>query len=131
MSSTTDRAAGSATAPARRLQTQFAAARLSFMWFGVKRSLTRKQKEEAAETFDADSQVLTAAKRLLDVRHPAFAKVTAVRGSAIAYWRSVSLPYPEAGLRLLRQDRIERFDRQMNLYREQLVEAFRAVSACC
>ena len=123
MSSTIDRAAGSATAPARRLRSQFAAARLSFMWFGVKKTLSREQKQKAAETFEAEAQVLTAAKRLLDVRHPAFAKVTAVRGCAIAYWRSMSLPYPEPGLRLLRQDRIERFDRRMHEYRDQLIEA--------
>ncbi len=46
-----------------------------------------------------------------------------MRNRAIAYWRSVSLPYPEPGLRLIRQDRIEAFDRQMTDLKEELIRA--------
>jgi hypothetical protein len=49
--------------------------------------------------------------------------VTAVRSQAISSWRAVTLPYPEPGLRLIRQDRIERFDQQMNELKNELAEA--------
>jgi hypothetical protein len=62
---------------------------------------------------------------LLDNRHPAFKAVTAVRNRAISYAKSVSLPYPEPGVRLLRQDRIDQFDAQMREFREELDEAVR------
>ncbi len=123
MSSTIDRAAGRAAAPARRLQTQFAAVRLGFTWFGVKKTLSREQKQQAAETFDAEGGILTAAKKLLDTRDPSFAKVSAVRNRAINYWRGASLPYPEPGHRLIRHDRIEQFDRQMTDLKQELIEA--------
>jgi hypothetical protein len=36
--------------------------------------------------------------------------VTAVRGKIGSLWKAMSLPYPEPGLRLIRQDRIEQFN---------------------
>jgi hypothetical protein len=49
--------------------------------------------------------------------------VTAVRGKVIAYWKSLSLPYPEPGLRLIRQDRIDEFAAKMREFQEELSEA--------
>ena len=56
-----------------------------------------------AETFGAESPFLSAAKRLLDTRDPAFRAVTAVKNQAVAYFKGSSLPYPEPGIRLVRQ----------------------------
>jgi hypothetical protein len=105
-----------------------AAARVSFTWLGVRKTLSREQKEQVAESFGAEGQYLSAAKRLLDTAHPAFKAVTAIRNRAIAYWRAVSLPYPEPGIRLIRQDHIEAFDRQMSEMREELAEAVQQLS---
>ena len=58
-------------------------------------------------------------------RHPVFKAVTAVRSRAISYAKSVSLPYPEPGVRLLRQDRIDQFDVQMREFREELGQTVR------
>jgi ElaB/YqjD/DUF883 family membrane-anchored ribosome-binding protein len=41
----------------------------------------------------------------------------------IGYWRPLTLPYPEPGIRLLRQDRVESFDEQMHLFKQQLARA--------
>jgi hypothetical protein len=121
--STITRAAGSASAPARRLQQSMAAVRLAFTWLGVRKTLTIEQRAEAAESFGAAGPFLSAAKKLLDTGHPAFKTVTSVRGRAISYWRGVTLPYPEAGLRLLRQDRVASFDQHMSQFRDELDEA--------
>ena len=108
-----------ATSPARQLRETMAAARVSFTWFGVRKTLTPTQKAEAAETFGATSQYLSAAKKLLDTRCPAFQAVTAVRNRILAYWRGMSLPYPEPGIRLIRQDQVESFnDRMVHLQGE-------------
>ncbi len=74
-----------------------AAVRLSFTWFGVRRSLSQEQKSAAAESFGAERNYLSAAKKLLDTQHPAFKAVTAVRGRALNLWKGLSLPYPEPG----------------------------------
>ena len=115
------------TSPARRLRATTAAVRLSFTWFGVRKSLTTEQRAQAADTFGADGDSLSAAKRLLDTKHPAFKAVTAIKNRAIGYWRSVSLPYPEAGIRLIRQDQVDPFDNQMSWFQQELADAVDAL----
>ena len=123
MNDTTMRAAVGISTPAQRLQKTMAAARVSFTWLGVRKTLSREQKEQAAESFGAEGQSLSAAKKIMETRHPAYKAVTAIRNRAIACWRAVSLPYPEPGIRLIRQDRIDAFDQQMADLRQELTEA--------
>ncbi len=66
---------------------------------------------------------MSAGKKLLDTRDPAFKAVTAVRGRIVALWRGMSLPYPEPGIRLIRQDDVPTFDVQMTTLRAELAEA--------
>ena len=113
----------STTTPAQRLRTTMAAVRLSFTWFGVQKSLTAAQKAQAAETFDAEGQFLSATKKLIDTRHVAYRAVTAVRGKIESFWKSQSLPFPEAGVRLIKQDQVEAFARQVDDYKVELDDA--------
>ena len=107
---------------ASRLQTTMAAVRVSFTWFGVRKALTPTQKAQAAETFGADGPYISAAKKLLDTGCPAFRAVTSVRNRTVAYWKSMSLPYPEPGVRLIRQDYVEPFNERMTHLRDALHE---------
>ena len=109
--------------PARRLARMMAAVRVSFTWFGVRKTLTPQQRSEAAEGFGAEGNYLSATKKLLDTRHPDYRAVTAIRGRALHYWRGVSLPYPEPGLRLIRQDRVKDFDERLTELRRGLEDA--------
>ena len=109
--------------PAERLRTTMAAVRVSMSWFGTRKTLTAEQRAEAAEPFGTDARFLSAGKRLLDISHPAFKAVTAVRGKVIAFWKSMSLPYPEPGIRLIRQDKIDEFAAKMREFQEELAEA--------
>ena len=109
--------------PAHRLRATKAAARVSFVWFGVQKTLTREQKAQAAEAFDAEGPFLSAGKKLLDTRHPAFRAVTAIRGKVDAYWKGLSLPYPEPGVRLIKHDAVESFAAQMTDFRTELDDA--------
>ena len=118
--------ANTATA-ARRLRSTMAAVRLSFVWFGTRKSLSPQQKEEAADSFGAEGTFLSAAKKLFDTRHPAFKAVTAVRGRAVSLWKGLSLPFPEPGIRLIRQDDVPVFDVQLTSLRAELEEAVAAL----
>jgi hypothetical protein len=129
MSITTDRP-NSASA-SRRLRTSMAAVRVSFVWMGVRKSLSNEQKAEAAESFGAEGTYLSAAKKLLDTRHPAYLAVTAVRGRVVQFWKGMSLPYPESGIRLIRQDDIPVFDLQMTTLRGELDEAVEQLDEHC
>jgi hypothetical protein len=114
-----------ATSPATRLRATMAAVRLSFMWFGVRKSLSAEQKSQAADTFGAEGNYLSAGKKLFDTSHPAFRAVTAVRSRAVSLWRGMSVPYPEPGIRLIRQDDVSAFDVQMTSLRDELQETVR------
>ena len=106
-----------------RLRMTMAAARLSFTWLGVRKTLTSQQKNQAADSFGAEGKFLSAGKKLLDTSHPAFKAVTAIRSRAVSYWKGVSLPYPEPGIRLIRQNAITDFDNQLAIFRNELYEA--------
>jgi hypothetical protein len=105
------------------METTMAAARVSFTWFGVRKSLTTTQKAQAADTFGAEGKYLSAAKKLLDTSGPAFRALTSTRSRILALWRGMSLPYPEAGIRLIRQDRIDLFNEEMGQMQQGLREA--------
>jgi hypothetical protein len=115
----------SAMAPAQWLRETTAAVRVSFTWFGVRKTLTHEQKNQAAESFGAEGEYLSARKKLLDTKHAAYKEVTGVRGKVSAYWKSLTLPFPEPGIRLIRQPEIVRFNQQMADYRVELEAAVR------
>jgi len=116
-------AAETAQAASARLRTVMAAVRVSLAWLGVRKTLTPQQKAQAADTFGAEGTFLSAGKKLLDTNHPAYKAVTAVRGRIVALFRGMSLPYPEPGIRLIRQDDIQTFDVQITTLKAELAEA--------
>ena len=111
------------SSPAEHLQATMAAVRVSLHWLGVRKTLSRQQKTEAAQSFGADGDFLSAGKKLLDTRHPAFQAVTAVRHRIGSYWKGVSLPFPEPGIRLVRQTDLESFDEQLSSFQRELARA--------
>lgn len=100
-----------------------AALRVSFTWFGTRKTLTPEQKSQAAESFGAEGQFLSAGKKLLDTKHPSFRAVGAVKHEIVTYWRGISLPFPEPGIRLIRQQDIGSVTMQLTTLRQELVEA--------
>ena len=109
--------------PAQRLRVSSAAVRVSFIWLGVRKTLTPSQKTQAAETFGAESDFLSARKKLLDTTHSAYKDVTAIRGRVGAFWKALTLPYPDPGIRLIRQEQIDTFNQQMATFRQELTDA--------
>ena len=116
--------------PVERLRTTMAAVRLSISWLGTRKTLSAAQKNQAADTFGAEGAFLSAGKKLLDTRHPNFKAVTAVRTRIVALFTGVSLPYPEPGIRLIRQDDIQTFRVQMTTLEAELAEAVEQLDEC-
>lgn len=114
---------------ANRLRTTMAAVKLSFTWLGVRKTLAPEQRTTAARAFQADRELLSASKLILDTKNPAYRAVAAVRSEASSYWRTVTLPFPEAGIRLLPQNSLGLFASTMQTYRERLQEAARVLAA--
>ena len=113
----------SVESPAQRLKAITTAVRLAISWFGISKSLSPQQKAQAADAFGAEGEFLSAGKKLIDVRHPAYKAVTAVRGRIVAFWKGLTLPYPEPGIRLIRQDDVQTLHVQMTTFKAELTEA--------
>lgn len=113
-----------------KLRSQTVACRLHTAKLGTRRALTRDQVRAAAAQFHADVRSLSASKKLVDTRHPAYREVLSVLGRAKGYWKSLTVPYPDKGTRLLMRDRVADFDRQMGLYREALETAVQELQSC-
>ena len=114
---------------AQRLRTTMAAVKLAFTWLGVRKTLAPEQRTTAARAFHADRELLSASKLILDLKHPAYRAVAAVRSEASGYWRTITLPFPEAGIRLLPQNSLGLFATTMQAYRERLQETARELSS--
>ena len=113
----------SASPPAEQLRTTMAAMRLSFTWFGTRKTLSPEQRTRAAESFGAAGEFLSAGKKLIDTRDSSYRAVNSVRSQAGAYFKGVSLPFPEPGIRLIRQGDLEQINVRMQEFADQLNEA--------
>ncbi len=110
-----------------KLKETTAAVRFMHAKFGARRALKRSERDRAAETFHAEGSSLSASKRILDTRDPAYKAVTGVISRAKRYWRDMTVPYPERGIRLIRRDRIEEFNGKMREFKTELRAAANAL----
>jgi hypothetical protein len=116
------------SAAAQRLRTTMAAMRLSFCWWGTRKTLSTEQKAQAAESFGAAGEFLSAGKKLIDTGSPKFKAVTAVRHRAVQLWKGMSLPYAEPGIRLIKHCDLDLMHVQMTSLKAELEEAVRALN---
>lgn len=107
----------------QRLRDTTLACKVEFNWWGTTKTLSKQQKQEAANCFQADRDIISASKRLVDRRNDLFRRLTSLRNDIRNYWCSRTLPYVEDGTRLIRRDIVERFSEEMAAYRQQLISA--------
>jgi hypothetical protein len=108
--------------PAEHLRRTAAAVRVHLRWWGVRKTLTTQQKEEIGLAYAADARFLTAGKKIIDIRHEAFKRLTSLRTRIIQHWHKLTLPYVEAGVRLIKQADIEPFVATMEGFRAELAQ---------
>lgn len=109
--------------PAKRVRAAMAAVALHFTWFGIRKSLSTEQKAQAADAFGAEGSFLSAGKKLVDTAHPAFKAVTSLKSQIVQFWRSMSVPFPDPGVRLIRRDEISLFDGKLSGFKQELDQA--------
>jgi len=116
-------AEASVNGTAREMRQSMGAVKLAFSWLGTHRKLSDAQTTQAASSFDAAADLVSASKKLIDTKHPAYKAVTAIKHQASAYWRGMTLPYPQEGVRLIRQADVEAFETKMREFKDQLSAA--------
>ena len=124
----TQRSSGrSITESADKVRSDFAACRVKFRWFGTRRTLSSVQRSKAAESFGAEGKAISAAKRLIDTKNSHYLAVTSIKSKIIRYWKESSLAYPEPGIRLIKQNRIDDFNDMLEAFRGELKSAVDAL----
>lgn len=130
MSTTTeDSSSYSTESNVHRLKDSFSAMRLSFVWLGTRKSLSNDQRSAAAAQFGAERKFISAGKKLIDTSHPAMKGVARIKRQIVEYWKGNSLPYPELGIRLVRQVDLEALNERMNELQEDLGDAVRVLKS--
>ena len=97
--------------------------KLTFHWLGTRKSLSTDHMSRAADAFDAERKFLSAGKKLFNTSAPAFRQLTSVKSRATSYYKGVSLPFPEPGLRLIRQDHVDTIQNKMLSLQSELADA--------
>ena len=105
---------------ARKLRKQTAAVRLQVAKLGTNKALNFQQRQQAAQPFAAETDSLSARKRLLNTKDAAYREVVGCINQAKALWRAFTIPYPEKGIRLLRKDRVQEFTTRMDEIKAKL-----------
>ena len=103
-----------------QIRSDFTACRVRFRWFGTTKTLSTAQKSQAAESFGAQGKAISAAKRLIDTRNDRYRALSSIKSTIVRYWKDSSLAFPEPGIRLIRQDRIDDFDSMLVRYQREL-----------
>lgn len=91
--------------------------------WGVIRKLESEQVKQAADQFNAETDRLSASKRLIDTRTEKFRNCTSVISAAVQYWRENSVPYPENGVRLMQKSKLPAFRQRIAALKAELAEA--------
>ncbi|MBX3421775.1 MAG: hypothetical protein KF752_09505 [Pirellulaceae bacterium] len=108
----------------------FSAMRVSFCWLGMRKSLSGDQLQLAAQPFGAQQNFISAGKKLIDTGHPAMRAVNQIRRQVVQLWKNSSLPFPEPGIRLVRQQHVAELSQSMQTLAEQLQQAVRELEGC-
>ena len=103
-----------------RVRNNFIACRVKFKWFGTGKSLTSDQRSQAAQSFGAEGTAISASKRLIDTKHESYRALTSIKNQINRFWRDSSLPYPETGIRLIRNDSVSDFNSSLNGFKNDL-----------
>lgn len=106
----------------------FRATRVSFTSWGVKRALSDDQKSRAADAFGADAGFLSAGKKIIDTKNAAYSAVSRIKSRLAREWHECTLPYPEPGLRLIRESEVVIFADRLEAGRAELLAAVKELN---
>ena len=112
-----------ATEAGAELRANCLASKLHLKWLGVTRSLTADQMASLVDGSEVDSKMIRASKRLLDSAHPTMKLLANIRNRMLGTWRGLTLPFVEAGVRLIPRQLVGEFEARMSLLKDELASA--------
>jgi len=106
----------------KKLKSRTMAIRLRRKKWGINKKLEHEQIADTAQQFHAESSRISASKKLIDSRNKKFRACTSTLNAAVQYWREMSVPYPEFGVRLMRKDRLPQVKQQLAALKAELAD---------
>ena len=112
-----------ATEAGAELRASCLASKLHLKWLGVTRSLSAEQMAGLVDGSEVDSKMIRGSKRLLESGHPTMKLLGNIRNRMLATWRGLTLPFVEAGTRLIPRQLVGEFEARMSLLKDELASA--------
>jgi len=98
--------------------------------FNPYRKLSKQQIAMAADTFDAQSTSISARKARINVRLEPVRRLNQLTDEAYNLWRAMTVPYPEHGRRVIRVERVDELEAQVNRIKLEIQDAEAALDDC-
>jgi hypothetical protein len=112
-----------ATEAGAELRANCLASKLHLKWLGVTRTLSAEQMARLVDGAEVDSGMIRASKKLLDAKHPTMKLLTNIRNRLLGTWRELTLPFVEAGTRLIPRHLVGEFESRMTMLKDELASA--------
>lgn len=106
-------------APAAKLEEVTIGVALKCTAFGNNRKIGGDAVSEMANTQEAEASSISASKKLID-NSEAHGELRAIINRAKKYWKAVTLPHVDSGVRLIHKDRLAAFSDQLDVFKAEL-----------
>lgn len=111
------------------LQSKFAGVKLRTKWWGVTREVDDDTRDKMASAVGAAKEEISAKKRLVAKGDASYKGCTKVRSQARSWFKEISNPWPEEGVRLIRREDLEPLNTKIAVLQTQLDQAVAGLQA--
>lgn len=93
---------------------------LSTHWWGINKKAGIEVLSSVADSFGANQKYLKIEKKLINKNNVFYKRLSETKSAIITYWKDLTLPYVENGVRLIRKDLISGFEDRMASFKTEL-----------
>lgn len=103
-----------------KLESSVIGCSLSIHWWGITKKADLVVIDSIAETLGTNSKFLKIEKKLINPKNIYYRNLLETKSSITSTWKDLTLPYVEAGTRLLKKDLVNIFEEKMATLNEEL-----------
>jgi hypothetical protein len=105
-----------------KLESQVIGCSLSTHWWGINKKAGVDALNAVANHLGTNQKYLKIEKRLINHRNIHYKALCETRGHLVSFWKDMTLPYVEPGVRLIRKDNVSKFESKMEVFKIELSE---------
>jgi len=104
----------------RSLESQVIGCALSVHWWGINKQAGVDILSSVADTFGANRKFLKIEKKLINIKNIHYKNLCETKGTIVQFWKQLTLPYVESGVRLIKKDLVVTFENKMETFKLDL-----------